>query len=202
MRACFESVLTAGVLPSLDVIRRRDRRYYDPLGLPLRSAPFRTRLIRHALSRRGRRRRISRVPHFSLNACCAPYPGEIHRALRCMLGGHGLRREMTGSALPLFLCRGCRLHLMLRPAFLLHPRGLSLWTLLTPCFDGTCRRGPATRLSGDYLAGTCTRWRSAARRRARSPLPASLHVFVTTHHRRQPITSRPRSRRSRRRRRR
>ena len=31
----------------------------------------------------------------------------------------GLRRDMSGSALPLFLCRGCRLHFMLRPAFLL-----------------------------------------------------------------------------------
>jgi hypothetical protein len=40
---------TAGTLPSRRVLRRDDRRYYDPLGLPLRSARLRLRLIRRAL---------------------------------------------------------------------------------------------------------------------------------------------------------
>src|SRR5690606_6261632 len=36
-------VTTAGVLPSRRVVRRDDRRYYDPLGLPLRSGRLRLR---------------------------------------------------------------------------------------------------------------------------------------------------------------
>src|SRR6185436_14233825 len=94
---------TAGTLPSERVIRRAHRRYYDPLGLPLRGARLRLRLIRATLSRQRLRRRTSRVPHFSFNACCAPYPGEIScslfsdlRSTRCCL-----RRDMSGSALPL-----------------------------------------------------------------------------------------------------
>ncbi len=114
---------TPGVLPSDRVVRRDHRRYYDPLGLPLRSARLHRRLIRVALPRRRQRRRVSRVPHLSLNACCSPYPGRTRCA--CCSGlvrfGRGLRREMIGSAPPLFLCRGCRFHFMLRPAFLLPP---------------------------------------------------------------------------------
>ena len=72
----------------------------------------------------------------------------------------GLRRDMNGSALGLFLCRGCKLHFMLRPALLLPPQ-----RLLTPRSDRTdlsASLGPATRRFGAYRDGTCTRWRSAA----------------------------------------
>jgi hypothetical protein len=55
-------------------------RYYDPLGLPLHSARLRLRLIRVASPRHGPCRRASPVPHRSLNACCAPYPGGTPRA--------------------------------------------------------------------------------------------------------------------------
>ena len=41
-------LITAGALPSDRVVRRGHRRYYDPLGLPLRSARFRRRLMRGA----------------------------------------------------------------------------------------------------------------------------------------------------------
>jgi len=58
---CSAVISTAEALPSLDVLRRRDRRYYDPLGLPLRSCRLHLWLIRQALSRRGQRRRTSRV---------------------------------------------------------------------------------------------------------------------------------------------
>src|SRR6266498_4858810 len=52
---------------------------------------------------RGPRRRTSRVPPFSVHACCAPYPAEtdtlyISGQERCR---RGLHREMTGSALGL-----------------------------------------------------------------------------------------------------
>src|SRR6185295_16964138 len=71
---------TAGTLPSGSVVLHPHRRYYDPLGLPLRNARFRLRLIRVALPRRRPRRRASRVPCPSFNACCAPYPGGTRRA--------------------------------------------------------------------------------------------------------------------------
>ena len=37
---CSVDVTTPGTLPSRRVVRRRHHRYYDPLGLPLRSAPI------------------------------------------------------------------------------------------------------------------------------------------------------------------
>src|SRR4029079_669132 len=100
---------------------------------------------------------------------------------------------MSGSALGLFLCRGCRLHLMLRPAFLLpvvrlSPRG----GLCTPGSSVEVfleRLGPATRRSGAYRRGTLTRWRSAACRRRTH---VSSLVCGTTHHRLR-LTTLPRS---------
>jgi len=78
-------------LPSCGVLRRRDHRYYDPLGLPLHRARLDLRPIRTAFSRRGMCRRISRVPCFSLDACCAPYPGEIlNDRFGSLRRGHGL----------------------------------------------------------------------------------------------------------------
>ncbi len=49
MRACASDVTTAGTLRSPRVVRRAARRYYDPLGRPLRTARFHRRLIRAAL---------------------------------------------------------------------------------------------------------------------------------------------------------
>ena len=101
-RACALDLTTAGALPSRRGVRRDDPRYYDPLGRPLRRACFRRRLIRVALPRPGLRRRTARVPFVSVHACCAPYPAEIRRVISGLrLGGHGLRRDMIGSALGL-----------------------------------------------------------------------------------------------------
>ena len=152
------SATTAGALPSGRVVLHGHRRYYDPLGLPLRTTRLHLRLIRAALPRRGLRRRVSPVPHRALSTCCAPYPGRT-RGVCCSGLPHrerGLRRDMLGSAPALFLCRGGRLHLMLRPALLLPPERLS-----TPRFghgDLSPRRGPATGRSGSCPRGTCTRW--------------------------------------------
>ena len=37
---CSSDATTPGTLPSRGVVRRRHRRYYDPLGLPLRTPPI------------------------------------------------------------------------------------------------------------------------------------------------------------------
>ena len=102
-RACAADVAPAGTLRSARVVRRGPRHYYGPLGLPLRRARFRRWLIRAALPRPGPRRRASRVPFRSVHACCAPYPAETCCAYVSGLGRsrHGLRRDMTGSALGL-----------------------------------------------------------------------------------------------------
>jgi hypothetical protein len=174
---------TPGTLPSRGVVRRRDLRYYGPLGLPLRTPRLRLRLIRARSPRRRPRRRASRVPHVSLSTCCAPYPAGTPDGLRFSRLRPGLRRDMSGSAPGLCICRGCRLHVRLRPvdslpaARLAPPRGL-----LTPrSGDGVspARLGPATRRTGAYRGGTPTRWRRAARRRR--PY-SSVGVRFTTHH--------------------
>ena len=103
MRIRAASVPTAGTLPSRCGIRRSDRQYYDPLGLPLPTARFRIPLIRASLPQLGPRRRVSRVPHLSLHACCSPYPAETPCAYNpgWQRAKHGLRRDMSGSALGL-----------------------------------------------------------------------------------------------------
>ena len=91
-RACAANVTTAGTLRSPRVVRREAHHYYGPLGHPLRTARFRDRLIRVARPRPGPRRRASRVPSFSVHACCAPYPAETSRA-----DAPGLGREAWPS---------------------------------------------------------------------------------------------------------
>jgi len=147
---------TAGTLPSSGVLLHRPQRYYDPLGLPLRSGRLRTRLIRRTWSRQGLRRRVSPVPWRTFHTCHRPYPGETRRTLRNGSVEHGLRRDMTGSALPLWICRGCSVHFSLRPAWWLPPKRLltprSGLEALAPSL------GSATRRSGAYRDGTPTRW--------------------------------------------
>jgi hypothetical protein len=177
------SPIEAGALRSHGVVRRRDRHYYGPLGLPLRSGRLRHRLIRRALPRRRQRRRVSRVPRFSLNACCSPYPAGADCARWCSRDRCCLRRDVIGSASRLFLCRGCRTHFMLRPAFGLPPRRLS--TSRFGVADLSADRRPAPRRTSAYRGGACTRWRSEARTRRRYRSPGTTDVFVTTHHARE-----------------
>src|SRR4029077_20829369 len=57
----------------------------------------------------------------------------LRRTFRTQYDGHGLHRDMSGSAPGLFICRGCRLHVMLRPACWLPAVQLALrHGLLTP----------------------------------------------------------------------
>jgi hypothetical protein len=93
----------AGTLRSPGVLLRPDHHYYGPLGLPLRTARLRPRLIRVGSPRPRQRRRASRVPCSSFRTCHSPYPAETRCALRIQRPGHGLRRDMSGSALRLFM---------------------------------------------------------------------------------------------------
>ena len=160
----FPIVFFPRPLPSCYVLPHSYRQYYEPLGLPLHTVRFRLRLIRLALPRHGPCRRVSPVPYSPLQACCSPYPGNALRMYRSELdcGGFRLHRDMSGSAIPLFFCRGCKIHLMLRPACLLPGVVTGLLTsrlgqgALAPCL------GPATRRFGAYRGGTCTRWGNTA----------------------------------------
>jgi len=58
----YTSVTKAGSLPSSGLVDRRQR-YYEPLGLPPSTIPFRHRLIRIAFARRGPPGRVSPVPY-------------------------------------------------------------------------------------------------------------------------------------------
>jgi hypothetical protein len=58
---------------------RRDRRYYEPLGLPSGTRPFRHRLIGPAFARRAPPGRVSPVPCRAVAACSPPYPGDVLR---------------------------------------------------------------------------------------------------------------------------
>ena len=156
-------------------------RYYDPLGLPLDSARFRLRLIRATLPRPGPSRRVSRVPLVSLHTCCAPYPAGARCALWIQCTPCCLRRDMSGSASELFLCRGCRLHFMLRPACLLPTRsGLSTSRLRSG--DLSLAPGPATRRSSAYRDRTSTGWKRAARPPSRDEPAHPTPGVVTAHH--------------------
>jgi hypothetical protein len=93
---------------------------------------------------------------------------------------------MSGSALGLFLCRGCRLHFMLRPACSLPavrlspPHGLSMPRLGAKVSPQ--HLGPAIRRTDAFRSGTLTRWTGAASVRHTSPPKGKSDRRVTTHH--------------------
>ena len=160
--AVFVIVTTPRTLPSDGVLRRHHQRYYDPLGLPLHHSRLAIGLVASCASDLRPCRRISRVPCFSVDACCSPYPaGILDNHFGSSRRGCCLRRDVSGSASRLFLCRGCKLHFMLRPASLPPIAGLS--TSRFGLQDLSWLRRPATRRSDAYRDGTLTRRKSAAR---------------------------------------
>src|SRR3954471_571495 len=74
----------AGSLPSSGLVGRRQR-YYEPLGLPPSTIPFRHRLIGTAFARRGPPGRVSPVPYQAIVHVPSSIPrGVLHRS-----GPHG-----------------------------------------------------------------------------------------------------------------
>jgi hypothetical protein len=95
-------VIKVGALSSRRVMLHADQRYYDPIGLPLPSKSFHHRLIPLVFARRRLSRRVSPVSNQTVCTCRLPYPEETRRADPGPgLAGHGLRRDMSDSALPL-----------------------------------------------------------------------------------------------------
>lgn len=99
-------------------------RYFAPLGLPPDAAPFRTRLIDAALLQREPPGKASPVPHRAVGHVPLPVPRRSPALLRWLHAVCCLRRGMPGSASSAFrliVCRGGRIHVMLRPAPSLPP---------------------------------------------------------------------------------
>ncbi len=153
----------AGSLPSSGLLDRR-RRYYEPLGLPPSTTPFRHRLIGIAFARRGPLGRVSPVPCQAVLACPPPYPvGVLHPSgsRGCSLLPSSWHERLGHPSLPAQMSRGCKVHLSIGPTNLLPSQ--------RPCgrlraFDIPLRQfalapcpGSATRRTSAYRDGTFTR---------------------------------------------
>ena len=153
----------AGSLPSTGFHRRL--RYYEPLGLPPGTVPFRHRLIGTATAQRGPPGRVSPVPHQAVLACSPPYPvGVLHPSgsRRCSLLPSSWHERLGHPSLsgsyvtrlqgsPFDWAR----QLASLPATLQPPEGFrrSAWTIRL----STDPPEPATRRTGTYRDGTLTR---------------------------------------------
>ena len=173
----YTGTTKAGSLPSSGLVDRRHR-YYEPLGLPPSTIPFRHRLIGTAFARRGPPGRVSPVPYQAVLTCPPPYPvGVLHPsgltdAVCC------LRRGMSDSATHPFrapMSRGCKVHLSIGPANLLpsqKPYGL------LRAFDIPLGRASSRSLVRDLLRGapalTATGLSPASLIQHDSPLRANL----------------------------
>ena len=69
----YADTTKAEFLPSSGLVGRLQR-YYEPLGLPPSTIPFRHRLIGTAFARRGPPGRVSPVPYQAVLTCPPPYP--------------------------------------------------------------------------------------------------------------------------------
>ena len=127
----------AGSLPSTGLVDRRPR-YYEPLGLPPGTIPFRRRLIGIAFARRGRRDgsllfRIELCPRALLRTPRGVLHPPNQGAVCC------LRRGMSGSATSPFrglMSRGCKVRLCWACGLASLPSNRStLEGLLTPHSD-------------------------------------------------------------------
>ena len=158
-------------VPSLVRPFGRRQRYYEPLGLPPSTVPFRHRLIGTAFARRGPPGRVSPVPYQAVWTCPPPYPVGVLHPFRVQDAVCCLRRGMSDSAYPSPF--GFLSHEAARFTFRLGP--LTCFPPQKPlgllrAFDIPLRRkalaprpGPATRRSGAYRDGTLTRKSDTAR---------------------------------------
>jgi len=102
----YADTTKAGFLPSSGLVGRLQR-YYEPLGLPPSTIPFRHRLIGTAFARRGPPGRFSPVPYQAVSTCPPLYPVGVLHPFRLQDAVCCLRRGMSGSAYPSpfgFLC--------------------------------------------------------------------------------------------------
>ena len=165
----YTGTTKAGSLPSSGLVDRRQR-YYEPLGLPPSTIPFRHRLIGTAFARRGPPGRVSPVPYQAVFTCPPPYPvGVLHPS-----GSHGCsllpspwHERLGHPSLSGSYVTRLQGSLYVGPANLLpsqRPYGL-LRAFDIPLGRQALARhpGPATRRSGAYRDGTFTRKSDTAR---------------------------------------
>src|SRR6476469_2111429 len=115
----------AGSLPSSGLLGRRPR-YYEPLGLPPSTIPFRHRLIGIAFARRGPPGRVSPVPYQAVLTCPPPYPvGVLHRSgpHGCSLLPSSWHERLGHPSFRVLMSRGCKVHFTLGPSTRFPPSG-------------------------------------------------------------------------------
>ena len=95
----YAGTTKAGSLPSTGLVGRRQR-YYEPLGLPPGTIPFRRRLVGTAFVQRGPPGRVSPVPYQAVWTCPPPYPVGVLHPFRVQDAVCCLRRGMSDSAYP------------------------------------------------------------------------------------------------------
>ena len=158
-------------VPSLVRPFDRRQRYYEPLGLPPSTIPFRHRLIGTAFARRGPLGRVSPVPYQAVLTCPPPYPvGVLHPSgsCGCSLLPSSWHERLDHLSLSGFLCHeAARFTFRLGPPTCFPPRSLSasegLSTSRLNESTLAARPGPATRRTGAYRDGTLTRKSDTAR---------------------------------------
>ena len=135
-------VTKVGALPPDGALPRR-LGYYHPAGLPLRSVRLRHRLIRAVFADEAAQTGLScSRPDLEHVPIPIPRRDPADRYSRSGPAERGLRREMSGSAPSLSICRGCRTR------FRYGPRSCSL--------HGGFRR-PAQPKGSPPPAGACYR---------------------------------------------
>jgi hypothetical protein len=143
---------------------RHPQRYYEPLGLPPDSLPFRTRLIGRVFAGRRRSGRVSPVPCRAFTTCPPPYPGNVlHRSgsTRCSLLPSPWNERLGHPTLSGIYLTGLQGSLHAGPEALLpsqKPYGsLRAFDIPLRREDLSPRPGSATRRAGAYRGGTLTR---------------------------------------------
>ena len=144
----------------------RRPRYYEPLGLPPGTSPFRLRLIGAAFARRGPPGRVSPVPCWTVVACPSLYPGGVLHPVSgvgCSLLPSPWHERLGHPSLSGAYVTGLAGFTLSHWAHDLAPLHTRAYTLAR-ALDAPLRRGnlfprpgPATRRSGAYRDGTSTR---------------------------------------------
>src|ERR1700674_2522186 len=153
----YPSPIKAGPLPSSALSCTPSQVLRAPRTPSRLRAPSAVRPYTRGLCLTGLPGRVSPVPRSSLETCHRPLPRRGPAVVPVQTAVCCLRRDMSGSALPntfrLIICRGCSVHLILRPTSLLSAQRTSdapLWPVASLPSAGACYRA-LRRLPGQDL---------------------------------------------------